>query len=272
MERELQYGVNRFTLCENNYLKQIMEFLILTFGIPLACVLLCKINGNQGLNFVLYGIQGASPTIAVIIMVFAYGRKKGLKKYIYDKYISSLNFKICMLGFFIPFFLLTCAKAVAIILGDEYIFPSPITVRKMIIISWSLVAEELGWRGYLQEKLDTMLPDKYIALLTGMIWALWHYHFMLSGSMEVPVVAFTLGCIFESYGYFAITKLAKNNIVPASIWHFTGNLMFNLYRFDPKWHNANNIFYWIATIFYAGNILFFVLYEKRKKYNFSLKE
>lgn len=244
-------------------LRQIVEFLVIAFVIPLLCVLLCRISGNQVINLILYGIEGASPSLAAIIVVLAHDQKIGLKKYMYDKYICNLSLKKCVLGFFVPFILLTCAKIVSIILGDVYIFPSPITIRKILIILWALVAEELGWRGFLQEKLDAILPDKYITLLTGIIWALWHYHFVLSGSMDIPVVAFTLGCVFESYGYFAITKLAKNNIVPASIWHFTGNIMFNLYRFDPQWHDGKITFYWIATIFYAANVLLFFMYEKK---------
>ena len=145
---------------------------------------------------------------------------------------------------------------------DIYVYPALLSTRKIVIILWALVAEELGWRGYLQDRLEEILPHKYIPLFTGVIWALWHYHFLLSGSMDVPIVAFLLGCVFESYGYFTITKLSKNNIVPASIWHFTGNMMFNLYRFDPQWHNGNQLYYWIATLFYAANILLFILYEK----------
>ena len=245
-------------------LKQIGEYLLLAFGIPLLCVLLCKTNDNQVIQFLLYGIEGASPTIAAIITVLANDRKNGLKKYLCDKYLSNLDLRICILGFLVPFLLLTASKAIGIFLGDAYIYPSPITMRKMMIISWALLAEELGWRGFLQEKLESVFPERYIAPFTGVIWAFWHYHFVLSGSMHIPVLAFTIGCIFESYGYFAITKLAKGNIVPASIWHFTGNLMFNLYRFDPQWHNSNNSFYWIATMFYAANILLFVIYKKRK--------
>ena len=250
-------------------LKPILEYLILVFVIPLLSVLLCRIIKNQVISLILYSIQGASPTFAVIILVFANDRKEGLKKYLYDKYIFNLDLKTCILGFLVPFTVLTCVKIVAIISGDVYIFPSTITIHKLLIILWALVAEELGWRGYLQEKLETIIPDKNIALFTGIIWALWHYHFILSGSMDVPVVAFTFGCVFESYGYFTITKLSKNNVVPASIWHFTGNMMFNLYRFDPQWHNGNNTFYWIATVMYSANILLFVIYEKKKNSSFS---
>lgn len=247
---------------ENNiWIREIIEYVLLAFGIPMFCVLLCRINDNNIFQLILYGIEGASPSLAVMILVFAYNRKNGLKKYLYEKYILSFNMKTCLLGFLVPFLLLSCAKAVSIILGDEYIFLLPVTSRKLVIILWALLAEELGWRGYLQEKLEKNISDKLIPFLTGMIWALWHYHFILSGSMNVPAVAFLLGCVFESYGYFAITKVVKGNIVPASIWHFTGNLLFNLYRFDPQWHNGNTTSYWIATIFYAFNIILFGLYR-----------
>lgn len=107
--------------------------------------------------------------------------------------------------------------------------------------------------------MERLFPDLLIPLITGFIWFLWHYHFVLSGSMEVPIFAFLLGCVFESYGYYALTKVAKNNIVPASIWHFVGNLVFNMYKFDAQWHNGNTTFYWVATVCYAINILVFTL-------------
>lgn len=246
----------------------ILEYLLLAFGIPLLCILLCRltwIKENGALSFILYGIEGASPTLAVIILMFIQNKKSGLMKYLYEKYICNLDLKKCILGFFIPFILLTCAKIVAMFFGDTNRFISPITFRKILIISWALIAEELGWRGFLQDKLKTLISDTYIPFIVGIIWALWHYHFILSGSMEVPILAFTLGCIFESYGYFAVTKLAKNNIVPACIWHFTGNMMFNLYRFDPQWHNGELTFYWIATVFYSVNIVIFIVYGKKQR-------
>lgn len=54
--------------------------------------------------------------------------------------------------------------------------------------------------------------------------------------MEVPLHSFAYGCIAESYGYFVITKISKGNIVPASLWHFSGNLFTNIYRLNPNWN------------------------------------
>ena len=237
--------------------------MLLAFAIPALCVGVRKINSNSIVDFILYAMEGASPTLAAIIVVMF--QKKSLRRYIYEKYLLNLNLQKCVLGIIIPFSILTCAKMISILMGDGYFYPVFPSIRKIVIISWALVAEELGWRGYLQDKLERFLPNVYIPLLTGVIWCFWHYHFIISGSMEIAFVPFMLGCIFESYGYFVLTKLAKNNVVPACIWHFTGNLLFNIYRFDPQWHNGSAKFYWIATACYAINILLFVMYKKKNR-------
>ena len=243
---------------------RVTEFLILAFGLPALCLLLFQMSGNTTFHFIVYGIEGASPMIAAILVAALHGKEEGIRSFLHDKYISNASPVICILGFAVPFTILTIAKMIAVWVGDLYVYPMFPTAGKMLIIAWALIAEELGWRGYLQDELERILPHCLIPLLTGVLWALWHYHFVLSGSMDIPIVAFALGCIFESYGYLAITKMAKNNILPASIWHFTGNLIFHIYRFDPQWHNGDTTFYWIATVCYGANIILFILYEKKE--------
>lgn len=243
---------------EKNTYMEIIEFLLIAFLIPVLCMWVREKNSNSIVDLIVYGIEGASPTLAAIIVV-VFKSRKSLGKYLYEKYLLNLSLRKCILGIFIPFSILSFAKIMSIRMGDSYLFPVVPGMRKIVIILWALIAEELGWRGFLQDRLERLLPDLYIPLLTGFIWCLWHYHFIISGSMEVPIAAFMLGCIFESYGYFALTKLAENNIVPASIWHFIGNLFFNVYKFDPQWHNGNTRFYGIATVCYAINILVFAL-------------
>ena len=94
---------NTSKICTRNNVIPILEYVLWAFGIPALCVLLCKINGNHVLNFILYGIEGASPALAVIIVVLKHNKKTGLIKYIHDKYISNLSLQKCLLAFFIPF-------------------------------------------------------------------------------------------------------------------------------------------------------------------------
>ena len=50
--------------------------------------------------------------------------------------------------------------------------------QKNIIVMWALVAEELGWRGYLQEKIEAHVGDVLTPLIVGIIWTVWHFHFL----------------------------------------------------------------------------------------------
>ena len=252
---------------EKNIDKEIILFLLIVFLLPAICVWILENNSNSIVALIIYGVEGASPALAAVIVV-VYKSRKSLGKFLYEKYLLNLSLRKCMLGIVIPFSILSLAKIISIWMGDNYLFPVVPDIRKMVILLWALIAEELGWRGFLQDKLERLLPDFLIPLITGFIWCLWHYHFIISGSMEVPILAFLLGCVFESYGYYALTKAAKNNIVPASIWHFVGNLFFNMYKFDAQWHNGNTMFYWVATVCYAINILVFALLfvSWKKKY------
>lgn len=40
---------------------------------------------------------------------------------------------------------------------------------------WALVVEELGWRGYLQEKIEAHVGDVLTPLIVGIIWTVWHF-------------------------------------------------------------------------------------------------
>lgn len=250
---------------DTGIIKEIIMFLSLAFGIPGACIILMKMIDNTTLSFVLYGIEGASPSLAAVFAILLQRKRVSLSSFLRAKYIENLNIVACILGIVAPLLILSFAKMISILLGDPFLTLVSLTPRKLVIIAWALIAEELGWRGYLQDKLEVLLPNAFIPFVSGIIWALWHYHFLLSGSMKIPLFAFLLGCIFESYGYFVITKYAKNNVVPACIWHFTGNLFFNMYRFDPHWHDGDISFYWITTVCYVINVFLFYLYEKQGK-------
>jgi membrane protease YdiL (CAAX protease family) len=43
----------------------------------------------------------------------------------------------------------------------------------------SALGEELGWRGFLVPELAKLLPFRGVALVSGVVWALWHYPIIL---------------------------------------------------------------------------------------------
>ena len=246
--------------------RDIMLFLVFAFSIPLVCsalIVSCSLFKSGIFYLVLYGIADASPALAAILIVLI-ASDSTLKNFLLQKYIKNISLKYCLIGLFVPAIVITSGKLISNFVMDNNVLLVLPGLNKVIIISWALFAEELGWRGYLQEKLDSIFGTWLTPLIIGVIWALWHYHFFITGSMEVPYIAFAYGCIVESYGYYVITKLAKGNVVPASIWHFSGNLFFELCLINPNWNGGSMVPYYIVNGLYTVYIFAFIAYYKMK--------
>jgi membrane protease YdiL (CAAX protease family) len=51
--------------------------------------------------------------------------------------------------------------------------------------------EEFGWRGYLQSRLQQMLPPWIAAIAVGILWSIWHLPLFLVGWSGASAVSFT---------------------------------------------------------------------------------
>jgi membrane protease YdiL (CAAX protease family) len=231
----------------------IVLFLIFAFGLPLICVLLFQnfdIFQVGIMSFIINGLEAMTPTLAALITVAIMSGSVGLRAFVKRCYMNNLNIWFIILAVMLPAMVLTIARLTSLIFLEGIPFSTGITEKKLIVIMWALVAEELGWRGFLQEKLDKHCGDIVTPLLVGSIWTLWHYHFFWLGSMSAPLILFFMGCISDSFGYYWITKKSKGNIVPACLWHFTGNLFFNIYIISPE-YNKGSIIPYVVFIVYS---------------------
>ena len=95
-------------------------------------------------------------------------------------------------------------------------------------IVWTLIffGEEFGWRGYLQ---DRLAPGKPIlaAILTGLIWGVWHYAIVLSGmSLSGNPVALLIYPIQSAVGsiFLGWLRTKSSSVWPACLAHAVGNI------------------------------------------------
>lgn len=235
-----------------NIKKYIVLYLIFVFGLPLICVFLVKnfsIFQWGTLSFILYGIEAMTLTLAALIVISILGGSEGIRVFLRKCYFDNIKIKYIVLGAALPLVVLTITKLTSLIFVDDTLFISGLTAKKFIIVMWSLVAEEIGWRGFLQEKLDKHLGHLLTPILLGSIWSLWHYHFFWLGTMSAPLTLFLLGCIADSFGYYWVTKKSKGNIIPASIWHFVGNLCFNIFLISPEYNEGSIVPYFLFVIY-----------------------
>jgi membrane protease YdiL (CAAX protease family) len=90
--------------------------------------------------------------------------------------------------------------------------------------------EEIGWRGFLAPELFRHMGFVPLCLLTGAIWALWHWPAILltEYSAEGTNAAWQIGCFTVSVigATFPITYLAleSRSFWPAAIFHAAHNL------------------------------------------------
>jgi len=213
-------------------------------------------------NFILYGVEAAVPTLSALLVTMLLGGRKGIAAFLRKLYVNNIKILYIISAIIIPMAILTATKLSLLLFENNAHFFSDISSRKLIIILWALIAEEIGWRGFLQEKIGEKFGYIATPLFVGSIWALWHYHFFWTGAMSAPIPLFALGCIAESYGYYWVTTKSKGNIIPASVWHFTSNLFINLFAIDPLYNDGSVLPY----LLYVGFTLLMAVILVIRKY------
>lgn len=136
---------------------------------------------------------------------------------------------------------------------------------QFIIILWALIAEEIGWRGYLHHFLyEHMKMPCLVPAIVGVVWCLWHYHYFMFGGMDVPVVWVFLSCIVESYIYAYLLDLTDNNLISAMIYHFAWNLFIHVFAINPNDNKGNPLPYVILVVLeiVIGLLLYLVVKKK----------
>ncbi len=113
----------------------------------------------------------------------------------------------------------------------------------------SIVGEELGWRGFLVPELAKLLSFTNVALVSGLIWAVFHWPLMFRGIYGVagtPLVFqifwFSVFIVATSFvmTYF---RYRTGSIWPAVLYHGAGNV-YTQQVFDPlTLSNENSAWY-----------------------------
>jgi membrane protease YdiL (CAAX protease family) len=120
------------------------------------------------------------------------------------------------------------------------------------------LGEEIGWRGFLLPRLVEQTGFTWGCMLSGCIWAVWHYPGLLfadynSGTRPVfALTCFTLMVIADAYlmGWF---RLKSGSLWPAAILHASHNLFIQVI-FDGMTAPVGRVLY-VTTEFGVGLVL-----------------
>jgi membrane protease YdiL (CAAX protease family) len=143
--------------------------------------------------------------------------------------------KYLLFGLLIPFLYASAIYTLVWITGLGKFTPqSPARILLfatlgLVIACLYALGEEIGWRGLLVPELSKIASFTKTALITGIVWAVWHYPAIIFAdySSEAPLF-FQLGMItIAVIGYSILTawlRIKSGSIWPAVIWHGGHNL------------------------------------------------
>ncbi|WP_024831546.1 CPBP family intramembrane glutamic endopeptidase [Ruminiclostridium josui] len=240
-----------------NKYKSIFIYIIFAFAIPLICLAVMSIvplHSGSG-YFILFGISAISPTSAALLTVSFFEREDSLVAFLKRCFTTYYNRRLCIFALIIPIIEIVIMQILLRFSGNQFALFREISFLQFLIVGYSLIAEEIGWRGFMQTRLDGLFPPFLTPLFIGIIWSLWHYHFYLIGSMTYPIHWFLIGCLADSYIYYWITKKANGNIVPASLLHFSYNLFSKLFFVSESRNHSIYAYLVIASIVIAVFII-----------------
>jgi membrane protease YdiL (CAAX protease family) len=110
----------------------------------------------------------------------------------------------------------------------------------------SIVGEEVGWRGFLVWELRKVMPFSAVSIVSGLIWATWHYPIVIKyggGDPLFQVACFTLMIISMSVimTYFTFKS---GSVWPAVIFHAAHNIFIQMI-FTPLTVDTGSTQMWI---------------------------
>ena len=112
-------------------------------------------------------------------------------------------------------------------MGAASVGVGSIAMLVVIEIVTGATGEELGWRGFLQLRLQEALPPLPASLVVGVIWAFFHLPLWLVPGgpwAALPFWAFGLSCVSSSVVFAWLVNGSRGSMVIASIFHFLMNV------------------------------------------------
>lgn len=167
-----------------------------------------------------------------------------------------------MLGYLLPVAYAIVAYGVVWTAGlggvDLTRFTTPIARFVLLGTFQSVLAatgEELGWRGFLVPALAQRFSLAKTAIVSGSIWAVWHYPLIIWASYNAgtatwyAVVCFTVMVIGLSFP-LAWMRLRSGSVWPAALFHASHNLFIQSFLDRVTVDTGSTL--WITTEFGAA--------------------
>ncbi|WP_297956158.1 CPBP family intramembrane glutamic endopeptidase [uncultured Ruminococcus sp.] len=270
--------------------KRLAIYLLIVFAFSILLIILRKpISSSETFYFFIAELFCASPAVASLITRTV--TKEGFRDMKLHLNLSR-NFRWYLLAFALPLICFSASKLIPIIISGHSDWLSGFTFGNILAVilmlaaqsavsSVSLLGEELGWRGYMNQKMEPLLGTVGTCLFGGVVWGLWHFpidianylegYGTLSNSLET---AFGRLILLVCFGVFLMWLTKKtNSVFPAVVAHFMFNMsqtaLMSLLSQGNIPENADlgmiaSVFEYVTMILLAVGFMTLLLYERKK--------
>lgn len=118
-----------------------------------------------------------------------------------------------------------------------------------VLLLPAVVGEEMGWRGVLVPALSKSLSFSQVSLISGLVWAAWHWPPMFLGfygNPEVPIVyqlVFFTTCIVSMSVVMTYMRYQTNSLWPAVVFHMSHNAFLQKFFTPVTESNSNSAWF-----------------------------
>ena len=221
-------------------LRRLGLYLLIAFALSLLLIVFRKpMETSARVSFIITQLFSFSPAIACLITRAVTKEGFGDMKLHFN---FRGNFRWYLLAFALPLVCFSASQLLPVIIGgygsrlsgftaDNVLSVIFILMGQSAVVSAGLLGEELGWRGYMNRKLEPLVGTLGTCLIGGIIWGLWHFPIDISnylggyGSFSFSMkLAFGRLVLLTCFGVFLMWLTKKtDSIFPAVAAHFMFN-------------------------------------------------
>lgn len=224
---------------KTNAIKEVFVFFGLTLGLsyfvfwgPLALFKIPTISFVSDVRgpawaIALYIIGGFIPSLSAVFLTWSKEGLPGLRTLGRRIIQFKLGWRWYLFTFLIFFAGTAGQLAINKLLGNTFngtLFLAQLGSFLPLLILGPL-SEEIGWRGYALERLQTRWNGITSSLMIGLVWALWHLPlFMMVGTsqneLKIPFISFLVGLMASSILYTWLYNNTKQSLWSAILLHW----------------------------------------------------
>lgn len=174
-------------------IKRLAVYLLITFALAsFPVIFAAPMNNSAVMSFIVSEIFVCSPAIASLITRAV--TKEGFRDMKLHLRLRG-NLRWYLLAFAVPVLFISAQLLLPVITKGHsdwlggFTFTNVLSslcilVAETAVVSVRLLGEELGWRGYMNQKMEPLLGTLGTCIVGGLIWGAWHFPMDFSGYMQ----------------------------------------------------------------------------------------